>query len=128
MHALRRGARKLTVERAEQLRRRQQRHECFCAQRPLFVRAFDASFGILCCLEGAKCSTGSIVIAHSCVYSPMRRRELERRLVALGWRLLRHGARHDLWVRGEQSEAVPRHVEINERVAQGILSRAEQKD
>jgi hypothetical protein len=58
----------------------------------------------------------------------VKRRELERRLAALNWRLVRHGAKHDVWVRGHRSEAVPRHAEINDRLANAILSRAEQKD
>ena len=56
----------------------------------------------------------------------MKRRELERRLAALGWRLARHGARHDLWQRGEHTEAVPRHAQINQQLAKAILRRAKQ--
>jgi hypothetical protein len=44
----------------------------------------------------------------------MKRRELEDRLRALGWCLVRRGRRHDVWACGEQEVAVPRHVEINE--------------
>jgi predicted RNA binding protein YcfA (HicA-like mRNA interferase family) len=54
----------------------------------------------------------------------MKRRELERRLRELGWRLARHGARHDVWARGEEEIAVPRHVEVNERTAAAILREA----
>jgi hypothetical protein len=42
----------------------------------------------------------------------MKRRELERQLVSLGWRLVRHGSKHDVWSNGERQEAVPRHAEI----------------
>jgi mRNA interferase HicA len=55
----------------------------------------------------------------------MKRRELDRRLVALGWRFERHGARHDVWQRGERTEAVPRHTDINDRLARAIIARAE---
>ena len=44
----------------------------------------------------------------------MKRRELERRLRRLGWRLLREGKRHALWTDGEYEIAVPRHPEISE--------------
>lgn len=42
----------------------------------------------------------------------MKRHDLERRLRELGWRLLRHGGRHDVWTDGEREEALPHHVEI----------------
>ncbi|HYC57353.1 MAG TPA: type II toxin-antitoxin system HicA family toxin [Candidatus Binatia bacterium] len=58
----------------------------------------------------------------------MRRRELERRLRGLGWMFLRHGHRHDVWVRAERTEYVPRHPEINERLARAILLRAARTD
>src|SRR6266516_4624381 len=35
----------------------------------------------------------------------MKRRELERRLAALGWRFLRHGGKHDVWTDGERRRA-----------------------
>jgi mRNA interferase HicA len=54
----------------------------------------------------------------------MKRRELERRLRGLSWRLLRHGARHDVWSDGEREEAVPRHSDIDEQLARAILRRA----
>jgi predicted RNA binding protein YcfA (HicA-like mRNA interferase family) len=51
-------------------------------------------------------------------------RFLERALRQLGWRLLRHGARHDIWTDGDREEAIPRHVEISERLARHILRQA----
>jgi predicted RNA binding protein YcfA (HicA-like mRNA interferase family) len=58
----------------------------------------------------------------------MKRRELERRLRGLGWRLQRHGGRHDVWCNADGSctEYVPRHAEISEHLAQVILKRAEE--
>ena len=41
-----------------------------------------------------------------------------------GWRFLRHGANHDVWTDGQREEAIPRHREVNERLAQAILKRA----
>jgi mRNA interferase HicA len=54
----------------------------------------------------------------------MRHRELEARLKDLGWWFLRHGGSHDVWTDGERQEALPRHNEINERLAHTILRRA----
>ena len=57
----------------------------------------------------------------------MKKRELEGALRKLGWRFLRHGKRHDAWTDGEREEAIPRHTEINEKLAQAILRRARGK-
>ena len=57
----------------------------------------------------------------------MKRRELESRLRAQGWSLLRHGGSHDVWTDGERLEYVPRHAEINENLARKILKKAESK-
>lgn len=57
----------------------------------------------------------------------MKRRELEGRLRDLGWKLARHGGRHDVWSDGERQEAVPRHTEINDKLATAILTRAQAK-
>jgi predicted RNA binding protein YcfA (HicA-like mRNA interferase family) len=56
----------------------------------------------------------------------MKRRDLEQELRSLGWALRRHGARHDVWERGESAIAVPRHDEINEYTAKAILRQAEE--
>src|SRR5436190_21119368 len=52
----------------------------------------------------------------------MKRRDLERRLSECGWRFLRHGGQHDVWTDGEREEAIPRHREINKRLAQANLA------
>ena len=54
----------------------------------------------------------------------MKRRELEKRLQKLGWKLDRHGSRHDIWTNGEYEIAIPRHNEINEYTAKAILKEA----
>lgn len=54
----------------------------------------------------------------------MKRRELEQRLRGLGWNLVRHGSKHDIWSDGEREEALPRHADISERLARAILKRA----
>ena len=54
----------------------------------------------------------------------MKARELKKKLQALGWWLLREGARHEIWTNGNIEEQIPRHREINERLAQKILKTA----
>lgn len=57
-------------------------------------------------------------------YSTMKHRELTARLTALGWRLSRQGGSHEIWTDGETTLPVPRHKEVNELVARGILKKA----
>jgi mRNA interferase HicA len=74
--------------------------------------------------------TNPLACVHVYVYTyAMKRRELERRLRELGWTLQRHGGKHDVWINAEGSftEYVPRHPEINERLAQVILRRAKER-
>ena len=54
----------------------------------------------------------------------MKKRELEAALKRYGWYFLRSGARHDVWTNGEEQESVPRHREINDRLAQKIIKNA----
>jgi len=58
----------------------------------------------------------------------MKRKELEKRLQRLGWKLDRHERRHDIWTNGEYEIAVPRHNEINEYTAKAILKEAKGGD
>ncbi len=53
----------------------------------------------------------------------MKRRVLIRKLKEMGCVLVRHGGAHDWYVNPEtkQSQAVPRHVEINENLANSII-------
>lgn len=53
----------------------------------------------------------------------MKRRELEAALKAAGCRLSRHGGDHDWWINPVTgaAQAVPRHVEVSERLARAIL-------
>ena len=55
----------------------------------------------------------------------MKRRELIRRLEELGCVLARHGAKHDWYTNPvtKQSQPVPRHSEINERLAKSIIKK-----
>jgi mRNA interferase HicA len=54
----------------------------------------------------------------------MKRQELEKALRQLGWRLLRHGGRHDVWTDGQRQEAILRRAEVHDRLARAILPRA----
>lgn len=51
----------------------------------------------------------------------MKRRDLEKKLKNAGWYLLRNGADHDIWTNGKEVEPIPRHKEINERLAKAII-------
>jgi mRNA interferase HicA len=59
-----------------------------------------------------------------CTVDLAKRRDLESKLTELGWVVLRHGGSHDIWARGDETIAVPRHNEINENLARGLLRRA----
>jgi len=58
----------------------------------------------------------------------VKRRQLERQLQQLGWRLARHGRKHDVWTNDEREIAVPRHGEINEYTARAIIKDAKGED
>ncbi|MGN0405489.1 MAG: type II toxin-antitoxin system HicA family toxin [Bariatricus sp.] len=51
----------------------------------------------------------------------MKRRELIRKLEQAGFTFKRNGRSHDIYVRGNEIEQIPRHREINERLAMEIL-------
>ena len=53
----------------------------------------------------------------------MKRRDLIRLLERKGWVLKRNGSNHDLYTDGKRCEAIPRHSEINEKLAQAIIRR-----
>ena len=53
----------------------------------------------------------------------MKKRDLEEKLKKAGWFFLRSGADHDVWSNGKEIEAVPRHKEINERLAKAIIKK-----
>jgi mRNA interferase HicA len=51
----------------------------------------------------------------------LKKSELEKRLKQLGWNLKRQGGSHEIWTNGKDIQAVPRHKEIKEGTAKGIL-------
>ena len=56
-------------------------------------------------------------------YNLMKRRELIRLLENNGWYLKRNGKEHDIYTNGVDSEPIPRHTEIKERLAKAIVKK-----
>ena len=54
----------------------------------------------------------------------MKKRDLEKKLKELGWWNAGTGAKHDKWTNGKDAIPVPRHSEINEFTARGIIKNA----
>lgn len=53
----------------------------------------------------------------------MKQRDLIKKLQSVGFRFERHGSNHDVYVRGTEREEIPRHKEIDERLAKAIMRR-----
>lgn len=53
----------------------------------------------------------------------MKTRDLIKLLEANGWQLDRHGANHDVYIKGNKREMVERHTEIPEPLARKIIKR-----
>lgn len=51
----------------------------------------------------------------------MEQRELVKKLEAVGFVFERHGGNHDVYRRGNDTEDVPRHREVNDTLARAIL-------
>lgn len=51
----------------------------------------------------------------------MKQRAFIKKLEEAGFRFYRHGSNHDIYIRGMETEEVPRHKEINEKLAKAIL-------
>lgn len=51
----------------------------------------------------------------------LKRRHLIKQLEMIGFEFERHGGNHDIYRRGSDREEVPRHKEINEKLARAIL-------
>lgn len=55
----------------------------------------------------------------------MKQRVLIKKLQQAGFKFYRHGGNHDIYIRGDQTEQIPRHKEINEALAKAILNKWE---
>lgn len=53
----------------------------------------------------------------------MKRTDLIKKLEDDGFLFDRHGGSHDIYVKGNIRETIPRHKEVNERLAKAILKR-----
>ena len=51
----------------------------------------------------------------------MNQKEIIKKLEQAGFEFVRHGGNHDIYKRGNDEETVPRHREIDERLAKAIL-------
>jgi mRNA interferase HicA len=62
----------------------------------------------------------------------MKKRDLIKRLRAIAkaantdLELVREGANHEVWTIGDERLVIPRHREINEYTAKGIIKKAEE--
>lgn len=57
----------------------------------------------------------------------MKTKDLIKLLEDNGWTFKRHGGNHDVYVKGDQREVVPRHKEVNEELARAIIRRRDLK-
>lgn len=53
----------------------------------------------------------------------MKTKDLIKLLEKNGWTFKRHGADHDIYIKGKERESVPRHNEIKENLAKAIIKR-----
>ena len=53
----------------------------------------------------------------------MKRRELINKFEAKGWRFLRSGHKHDIYTDGQNLEQIPRHSDVNEKLARSMIRR-----
>lgn len=53
----------------------------------------------------------------------MKTRDFIKLLERNGWEFKRHGANHDIYVKGKDREPIPRHKEIDEELAKAIIKR-----
>ena len=51
----------------------------------------------------------------------MKRKDLIKLLESNGWYLKRNGGNHDIYTDGNKREPIPRHSEIEERLAKSII-------
>lgn len=53
----------------------------------------------------------------------MKTKELIEMLERNGWSFKRHGANHDIYVKGNERESIVRHREVDEELARAIIKR-----
>ena len=53
----------------------------------------------------------------------MKTKDLIELLLKNGWKFKRHGANHDIYVKGTERESIVRHKETDEEPARAIIKR-----
>ena len=53
----------------------------------------------------------------------MKRRDLIKLLEKNGWKFYRNGGNHDVYIKENKAEMIPRHTEIAENLAKAIIKR-----
>ncbi len=53
----------------------------------------------------------------------MKTKDLIKLLEKNGWTFKRHGANHDIYVKGRERESIVRHKETDEELARSIIKR-----
>lgn len=57
----------------------------------------------------------------------MKTRDFIKLLERNGWQFKRHGANHDIYIKGSDRESVPRHPQMDEDLAKSIIKRRKLK-
>ena len=60
---------------------------------------------------------------HKRVGAGMKTKDLIKLLERNGWEFKRHGANHDVYVKGSERESIVRHKETDELLAKAIIKR-----
>lgn len=53
----------------------------------------------------------------------MKTKDLVKLLERNGWTFKRHGANHDIYIKGSERESIVRHKETDEELAKAIIKR-----
>lgn len=53
----------------------------------------------------------------------MQRYKLEKAFRKAGWWFLRHGNNHDVWTNGKEIEMIPRHPQVRDSLAKGLIKK-----
>ena len=51
----------------------------------------------------------------------MKQKDLIKKFTQAGFEFVRHGGNHDIYKRGDDEEQIPRHREVNERLARALI-------
>ena len=53
----------------------------------------------------------------------MKRKDLIKLFEQNGWKIAREGGNHTVYTNGKEVEAIPRHNEVNERLAKALIKK-----